>query len=340
MDSSFVGNGKHDDAPVLNNKKKKMKYKLIRRSFPPQKQIKYSQRISPEGKHLKASIYNKDKYVFGVIKKWSKGERYSMLKEKKNITSIIDTIIGIIALGLSVLNFLFGTYPYLNEKSDDMSAKAKAGDAQSQFFLADYYYSVRDYEKSVYWYKLLCRNTDNPYGANSYNNWACAILKNEENSETQLTDVFLKDLFSILFTVKDEHNYYIIRNTARLLGYVGARDDENSLYWPEYISFFEMIKEYYYGINYKNEIELLDASWKYVGKEAIGLSYSDYVNSRNSENDLCFFSDDGMTYYSYIGFDALKTRRGIGLVYACRFEKYIKTEFSNPPIFLYASIEP
>lgn len=207
-----------------------------------------------------------------------------MNKEKKDVSNIIAAIVGIISLVLSVINFVLGTYPYLNEKSDDMIAKEKAGHAESQLFLADYYYSVHDYANSVYWYRLLCNNTDNKYVATSYNNLACALMKNEDH----LTYRFIKELFAILFSAENEYNYEIARNTARLLGYVGANDTGNSLYSSEYNRFFAMISISSFETKYKNEIDLLDASWKYIGEEVIGLSYKDYIDGGVSEEKQCF----------------------------------------------------
>lgn len=55
---------------------------------------------------------------------------------------------------ISFLSLFLSLFPQYNPMNRDFRARAKAGDAKAQMFLAEHYFSVGDVKESDYWYKI------------------------------------------------------------------------------------------------------------------------------------------------------------------------------------------
>ena len=80
-------------------------------------------------------------------------------------------IIPYISLVLSIVAFMFSTFPQTNPFNTNPLEKANAGHSKSQMFLAHHYYEIGDIEESYYWYKI-ASTTNGKYQAAALNNLA------------------------------------------------------------------------------------------------------------------------------------------------------------------------
>lgn len=78
---------------------------------------------------------------------------------------------------------------------DNYVLKAKNGDVYSQIFLGDYYYEIKDYDNSIYWYKIASKHDDN-YGYVASNNLAYLYWK--QYKENGQSDLNLSNIYFLL----------------------------------------------------------------------------------------------------------------------------------------------
>jgi len=98
----------------------------------------------------------------------NKSESAAVIKRKHIDISII---IAVLSLVISVLSFLFATFPQLNPFNSNIVEKANAGDLKSQLMLAEHYYEISDTAESIYWYKIASAQ-ESAYQAMALNNLA------------------------------------------------------------------------------------------------------------------------------------------------------------------------
>lgn len=104
-------------------------------------------------------------------------------------------ILSIISIVLSILAFLFATFPQINPFNSNPIEKANAGHSKSQMFLAHHYYEIGDIEESYYWYKI-ASTTNGKYQADALNNLAYLELTYLKTNDTSINyiDKALKSL--------------------------------------------------------------------------------------------------------------------------------------------------
>jgi len=75
------------------------------------------------------------------------------------IGELIAIVLSCLAFIISFLTLALTVFPQINPWNMNHEQKAFAGNVGSQFFLADYYYEIGDYSKSIFWYKIIRENT-------------------------------------------------------------------------------------------------------------------------------------------------------------------------------------
>lgn len=94
-------------------------------------------------------------------------------------------IIPYISLVLSIIAFVFSTFPQTNPFNTNPLEKANAGHSKSQMFLAHHYYEIGDIEESYYWYKI-ASTTNGKYQAAALNNLAYIELTYLKTNDTEI----------------------------------------------------------------------------------------------------------------------------------------------------------
>lgn len=112
------------------------------------------------------------------------GEIMDVEKQKKSFYWFKD-VIPILSVALSVLAFLFATFPQTNPFNTNPIEKANAGHSKSQMFLAHHYYEIGDIEESYYWYKI-ASTTKGKHQAAALNNLAYLELTYLKSSDTKI----------------------------------------------------------------------------------------------------------------------------------------------------------
>lgn len=90
-------------------------------------------------------------------------------KNKLSKSTIISIMVSAVALLISVVSLLFQVFPQINCISVDYVAKAKAGDEQSQLYLAEQCYHNGEYDSAINWYKIIAEK-NGKYKDVAYNN--------------------------------------------------------------------------------------------------------------------------------------------------------------------------
>lgn len=263
-------------------------------------------------------------------------KRVSLMQKKENRWIIfVVPIVSSLSLVISVLTFLFGTFPYLNRKSSDILSKAKAGHVESQLFLAHYNYLIGNYNESVYWYKLLADNVEYNYPAVAHNNFCCALLLSDNfNDDFQSYDMICSTFLKMPADMNDQ---IVLHNISRVLGYLHA-SEHISLYYDQYNAFMHLFPELK-ELPYKEEIAVLDDYWSYQDCIIMPKTYLEYANERQAN----YLDNETNHYYVYLGFDGIYNEKGKNdkyeLYYQCRFYEYKRNEskmkltlqYINPP---------
>ena len=109
-------------------------------------------------------------------------------KKQSKCFSILSTALSAISLIVSIVVFLFATYPQLNRLNTNPIAKANAGHSESQLFLAHHCYEIGDVEESYYWYKI-ASTTEGKYQATALNNLAYLELTYLKTNDTSINYV-------------------------------------------------------------------------------------------------------------------------------------------------------
>jgi len=102
--------------------------------------------------------------VLGNKKKFNKKYRWC-----KNVSDIIQAVSSVLMVVIALYALLVVIQPSLNPSNRNHFEKANAGVPYSQFFLANHYYEVGDFQESIYWYKLASADVTE-YQASAYNN--------------------------------------------------------------------------------------------------------------------------------------------------------------------------
>lgn len=98
-------------------------------------------------------------------------------------------IISLFSLSVSIVSLIMTQYPQIKPWNYNLLSKAQSGDAQSQLKLAHYYFSIGDYNNSLYWYQTLAE-TSNMYQSMAINNEAYIYITNDEEYRTALQDYY------------------------------------------------------------------------------------------------------------------------------------------------------
>lgn len=263
-----------------------------------------------------------------TMKKTEQLDHLAEKKKEKNTVGIITCIVSIVSLAVSIFNFLFSTYPYLNARNSDVTAKAMASDPEAQLFLAHHYYTTHNYQDSIYWYKTLAANEFSNYFEIANNNLACVLSLYSEETGNDYYD----DVMDALLLAANNRNSQVLHNISRLLACTDSSNYAITSY-DHYCEIFDtIIKNDYHANEYKEERSILNRSWQRAGTEELLIPYLEYYSSpRNRLNE----SDN--EYYVYISYHAVNTMKmneRYELVYLCDCIRYEKTENSFAPLSL------
>ena len=183
-------------------------------------------------------------------------------------------IIPYISLVLSIIAFMFSTFPQTNPFNTNPIAKANAGHSESQMFLAHHYYEIGDIEESYYWYKI-ASTTNGKYQATALNNLAYLELTYLKSSDMKID--YLDKAFKVLDNAVELGDKTALENIYILL----LANDENFFtnidYWSELSDIENLMIDNNIDISkyqkYKN-------GWEYVetvcGAESIPSNTDEY----------------------------------------------------------------
>lgn len=143
---------------------------------------------------------------------------------EKDARLTISTITSVAAIVISLISLILGLFPQINPYNTDYLSKAKAGDVESQMFLANHYYEVGNISESLYWYQIAAMK-EGEHQAKALNNIAYLYLnakvpdeKKEEYNEFPI-NIYDKslDLFERagrLGEIRAVENMYILLSTC------------------------------------------------------------------------------------------------------------------------------
>lgn len=169
-----------------------------------------------------------------------------------------------LTFGFSVVSLIISIILQFHFISADQFAKAKAGNAKAQSFLADHYHEIGDTKESIYWFKNASMNSG-WIGAYAKNNLAVLYIQTGiANNTDQYMRTRVLDLFEHAAKAgleKAAKNMY----AYLLLSPKDSFDFDNE----EYEAKLNQAKDYLNKYDaFDSELSELSVEWNYVGTES------------------------------------------------------------------------
>lgn len=111
------------------------------------------------------------------------------MKRIKLTTERISLLIASASLVISMISFVFTTFPQINPLNDNLVEKANAGDTDSQMILANLYYEIGNIGESVQWYTVAA-SRGGSHQAKAINNLAVIYLTDNRFDVTRQENEF------------------------------------------------------------------------------------------------------------------------------------------------------
>ena len=223
-------------------------------------------------------------------------------------------IIPYISLVLSIVAFMFSTFPQTNPFNTNPLEKANAGHSKSQMFLAHHYYEIGDIEESYYWYKI-ASTTNGKYQAAALNNLAYLELTYLKSSDTKID--YLDKAIKVL-----DNSIELGEKTAL----------EN-----KYILLLSNDKRFFNDIDYELE---LDESEKHMADKNIDVSkYEKYIGKweliETVYNAESIPQDTSEYKFEIIGSNYVFSKNNDGFQWIYSYEIYKRNTVPTPPEYKY-----
>lgn len=115
---------------------------------------------------------------------------HNNIEGKEHRMKLGSLLVSLLALIISVVSLLFNFFPQLNPLNTDATAKALAGDIDSQLFLANHYMDLGKYDDAILWYRELIKNKAVNQAKINTNLGFAYYLYNAENQSATLEKAF------------------------------------------------------------------------------------------------------------------------------------------------------